>query len=72
MTEEDGMSAPRPPGGFHLQQQHLGTQLRPELYLPLILQSVQSHCDAPMKGCFPRVPLKSMRCDVFSCDCPSI
>jgi len=37
--------------GLHLQQQHLEDRLRPELCLPLTLQSVQSHCGgAPMKG----------------------
>lgn len=68
MIDWEGKSAPSPPGGFHLQQQHLKAQLRAELCLPLILQSVQCHCDAPMRGFAPQVLLKFMWC-ICRCDC---
>lgn len=39
-----------PPGRFYWQQQHLKTQLRLEICLPLTLQSVQRQWKAHMKG----------------------
>lgn len=63
--EEKGTIPPSPPGRFPLQQQHLEAQFRPEFCLPLTLQSVQSHCEAPITGCAPQVLLKSVLWDVF-------